>query len=222
MDLTQWAGVPLPRLEVLDGSYARLEPLDPAAHASTLYEAATAPGSEERFRYMFEPPPASRDEFDRWVGQATDSTDPLFFAVVDKQTQRAEGRQSLMRIDGGNGVIEIGNIVWGPRMTRTRVATEAVFLFAEYVFGLGYRRLEWKCNDGNEPSKKAATRFGFTYDGLFRQHMVVKGLNRDTAWFSILDADWPRLRECYAAWLSPDNFDDDGRQKTPLATPLRN
>jgi RimJ/RimL family protein N-acetyltransferase len=192
--------------------------LDPPSHAETLYEAAIAPGSDERFRYMAEQPPASRDVFDHWASQAAGSADPLFFAVVDKQTQRAEGRQALMRIDASNGVIEVGHIVWGPRMTRTRIATEAMFLFAEHVFGLGYRRLEWKCNNGNEPSKKAAARFGFTYEGLFRQHMVV---NRDTAWFSILDADWPPLHETYARWLDPENFDDDGRQKTPLITPVR-
>lgn len=218
MDLTRWTGAPVPRREPLDGRYARLEPLDPDAHTASLYEAAIAPGSDERFRYLAEEPPADRDDFHRWVGRAAQSTDPLFFAVVDKRSGRAEGRQALMRIDAGNGVIEVGSIMWGPRLVRTRVATEALFLFADHVFGLGYRRFEWKCNDRNEPSKRAAGRFGFTFEGVFRQHMVVKGRNRDTAWFAIIDTDWPRLRELYTAWLSPANFDANGQQRFALAT----
>ena len=142
--------------------------------------------------------------------------DPLFFAVVDKNTGRAEGRQALMRIDPANGVIEIGSIMWGPAIARTSVTTEALFLFADYVFSHGYRRFEWKCNDLNEPSKRAAKRFGFQFKGIFRQHMVVKGQNRDTAWFAIMDGDWPRLKAGYEAWLQPDNFDDAGQQKSKL------
>ena len=218
MDLTHWTGAPVPQRESLEGRYARLEPLDPEAHTSSLYEAAIAPGADERFRYLPEEPPADRVEFHRWVSRAAESTDPRFFAVVDKQTGRAEGRQTLMRIDATNGVIEVGNIMWGPRLARTRVATEALFLFADYVFGLGYRRFEWKCNDLNEPSKRAARRFGFTFEGVFRQHMVVKGLNRDTAWFSVIDTEWPRLREVYTTWLSPESFDANGQQLFALAT----
>ena len=140
----------------------------------------------------------------------------MFYAVIDKRTNRAEGRQALMRIDAGHGVVEIGHIMWGPAIARTRAATEALFLFSDYVFGMGYRRLEWKCNDLNLPSKRAAERFGFQFEGLFRQHMVVKGRNRDTAWFSIIDGDWPRLRVGYERWLRPENFDSSGQQRTKL------
>lgn len=217
MDLTKWTGVPVPRRETLAGRYVRLEPLDADAHGATLYEAAAAKGAENRFRYLPEQPPGDGPEFEAWVRKAAAGSDPLFFAVVDQASGRAEGRQALMRIDAGNGVIEIGNILWGPRLARTRGATEALFLVADHIFALGYRRFEWKCNDDNAPSKKAAERFGFTLEGVFRQHMVVKGLNRDTAWFSILDEEWPRLREAYLAWLAPENFDADGRQRTSLA-----
>jgi RimJ/RimL family protein N-acetyltransferase len=167
---------------------------------------------------MAEHSPANVTDFVQWVAAAGASTDPLFFAVVDQATGRAEGRQALMRIDAANGVIEIGSIVWGPNLARTRGATEAMFLFADYVFGLGYRRLEWKCNYLNEPSRRAAERFGFMFEGVFRQHMVVKGKNRDTAWFSITDAEWPAIRAAYVAWLAPENFDADGKQRERLAT----
>lgn len=154
----------------------------------------------------------------RWVDKAAAGDDPLFFAVIDPATGRAEGRQALMRIEPAHGVIEIGNILWGPAIARTRIATEALFLIASHVFDdLGYRRLEWKCDNNNEPSKRAATRFGFAFEGLFRQHMVVKGLSRDTAWFAIIDKNWPRLRAGYEAWLSPDNFDPAGQQLSKLS-----
>lgn len=151
------------------------------------------------------------------VGAAAALDDPLMFAVVDRQTSVAQGRQSLMRITPEHGVIEIGNVYWGPDLVRTRKATEAVFLFARYVFDdLGYRRFEWKCNERNEPSKAAALRFGFQFEGVFRQHMIVKGENRDTAWFSMLDRDWPRIKAEYERWLEGDNFDAAGLQRTKL------
>lgn len=204
---------------MLDGRYARLEPLDPARHGAELLASARQPGAEDRFRYLFEEAPADRATFDPWIEAASASADPLFFAVVEKATGRAEGRQSLMRIDPVHGVIETGHILWGPAIARTRVATEALYLFAAYVFDtLGYRRFEWKCNDLNEPSKRAARRFGFTPEGVFRQHMVQKGRNRDTAWFAMLDGDWQsRLRAGYEAWLRPENFDAEGRQRGKLA-----
>jgi RimJ/RimL family protein N-acetyltransferase len=123
----------------------------------------------------------------------------------------------LMRIDAANGVIEIGNIYWGPLVSRKPAATEALFLFASYIFDrLGYRRFEWKCNNRNEPSKRAAERFGFTHEGVFRQHMVVKGENRDTAWYAMIDKDWPAIRAGFEAWLSPENFSGEGQQKRRL------
>lgn len=217
MTLADWTGAPRPERVVLDGRYARLEPLDRHAHGDALYASAVVEGAEERFRYLFDPPPADRANLDRWLDNAAASADPLFFAVIDKATGRAEGRQALMRIDTRHGVIEIGNILWGPAIARSRVATEAFALFGAYVFDtLGYRRFEWKCDNRNEPSKRAAVRFGFAFEGLFRNHMVVKGENRDTAWFSITDAEWPALAAALDSWLDPDNFDPDGRQKRRL------
>jgi len=206
----------------LQGRYARLEPLSVAGHAAALFESAREPGADDRFRYLPEQPPVDDTGFRRWMEKAEASADPLFSAVIDLRTGKAEGRQALMRIDAANGVIEIGNILWGPAIARSRIATEALFLAAEYVFDtLGYRRFEWKCNDLNAPSKRAAQRFGFAFEGRFRNHMVVKGMNRDTAWFAMTDADWARVKPAYAAWLAPENFDADGRQRTRLDIGLR-
>jgi len=217
LDLSNWQGVPRPERIVLEGRYARLEPLDPARHGADLLASAQRPGAEDRFRYLFEEPPADLAALTPWLERAGTSIDPLFFAVVDRSTDRAEGRQSLMRIDVTHGVIEIGHILWGPAIARTRVVTEALYLLASYAFDtLGYRRFEWKCHNLNEPSKRAALRFGFTFEGVFRQHMVAKGCNRDTAWFAMIDADWPRLKAGYEAWLRLENFDADGQQKTKL------
>ncbi|SFJ69852.1 Protein N-acetyltransferase, RimJ/RimL family [Bosea sp. OK403] len=218
MDLSDWKGVPRPQRIVLEGRYARLEPLNPATHGDDLLASAREPGADDRFRYLFEETPVDMASFGAWLEKASTSTDPLFFAVIDKKTGRAEGRQALMRIDAVNGVIEIGNILWGPAIARSRVATEALHLFARYAFEtLGYRRFEWKCNNHNEPSKRAAQRFGFTAEGVFRQHMVQKGKNRDTAWFAMIDIDWPRLKAGYEAWLAPENFDENGQQRTRLS-----
>ena len=216
-DLKDWQPRPRPQRISLEGRYARLEPLDPARHGDALYDASMAPGAEERFRYLFDSP-QDRGGFQDWLARSAASEDPLYFAVIDRATGRAEGRQTLMRITPEHGVIEIGNILWGPRIARTRVATEALFLHARHIFeDLGYRRFEWKCNDLNEPSKRAARRFGFTFEGVFRQHIVAKGANRDTAWFSMLDGEWPKLRRAYERWLDPGNFDERGVQKRELA-----
>lgn len=217
MDLSNWKGARRPDRTVLDGRYTRLEPLDPALHGTDLLESAQQPGGDDRFRYLFEEPPPDAAAFQPWLDQAAASTDPLFYAVIDKSTGRAEGRQSLMRITPEHGVIEIGHILWGPAIARTRVCTEALYLFAAHAFDeLGYRRFEWKCNDLNAPSKRAAGRFSFTHEGVFRNHMVTKGRNRDTSWFAMVDADWPRLKIRYEAWLRPGNFDAAGKQRTRL------
>ncbi|HEY4250940.1 MAG TPA: GNAT family protein [Roseomonas sp.] len=217
MDLSTWKGVPRPERLPLEGRYARLEPLDPARHGADLLASAQQPGAEDRFRYLFEDVPADAADLARWIDKAATGADPMFFAVIDKATGRAEGRQALMRIDPVHGVIEIGSILWGPAIARSRISTEALYLFATHAFDtLGYRRFEWKCNSLNAPSRRAALRFGFQYEGLFRQHMVAKSANRDTTWFAMTDADWPRLKAGYAAWLDPANFDAAGQQKTPL------
>jgi len=201
----------------LEGRYVRLEPLGPA-HAQGLYEASAAPGADARFAYLSEFPPESVAEIEAWIARAAAEDDPLFSAVIDRSTGRTGGRQSFMRITPAHGVIEIGAILWGPAIARTRLATEAFFLAASYAFDtLGYRRLEWKCNDLNAASKRAAIRFGFAYEGRFLQHMWVKGTNRYTAWFAMLDGDWPALRAEYERWLAPANFDVAGEQRTALA-----
>jgi RimJ/RimL family protein N-acetyltransferase len=217
MSLSDWTPRPRPTAKVLAGRWCRLERLDPARHGDSLFEASAAPGSDQRFRYLFDQPPASRDEFEPWLQRAAASEDPLFYAVVDAATGRTEGRQTLMRITPEHGVIEIGNILWGPNIARTRIATEAFYLFARHVFDdLGYRRYEWKCDAENSPSRSAATRFGFAYEGTFRQHMVVKGKNRDTAWYAMLDCEWPAIRKGMEHWLDAANFDEAGRQKARL------
>ena len=216
-NLTHWRGAPRPQRTVLDGRYARLEPLSIERHEAQLFASALEPGAEARFAYLFDAPPADARAFRTWMETAVSTDDPLFFAVIDRATGRAEGRQALMRIDAPHGVIEVGHILWGPAIARTRVATEALFLMADHVFtDLGYRRLEWKCHHRNEPSRHAAARFGFTFEGIFRQHMVAKGQNRDTVWFSIVDSEWPALRSAYQQWLAPDNFDAQGQQKRRL------
>ena len=205
-----------PQRVVLDGRYARLEPLA-AQHAADLYAAASVSDAMERFAYLPVDPPASIDVTRAWIAGQQGLADPILFAVVDKSSGKAGGWQQLMRIVPEHGVIEVGYVYWGPGVARTRLATEALYLQARYVFDeLGYRRFEWKCNDRNAPSKAAAARFGFTFEGVFRQHMIVKGASRDTAWFAMLDGDWKRLRTEYERWLDPSNFDAASQQKTPL------
>ena len=207
-----------PRHIVLEGRYARLEPLDPTRHRDDLHVASVPPDRASRFRYMPELPPDSPERFGPWLAGAATSSDPLFFAVIDRATGRAEGWQTLMRITPVHQCIEIGNIYWGPRIAGTRVATEAMYLFATYVLEtLGYRRYEWKCDALNAPSRRAAQRFGFVYEGHFRRAVIIRGRNRDTAWFSIIDEEWPALKAAYEQWLAPENFDAQGRQKTRLS-----
>ena len=204
---------PRPARVVLEGRYARLEPLA-LAHAAGLLAASASTSS---FDYLFDVPPRDMADLRAWIAQRSGMEDQVTAAVIDKATGIAGGRQSLMRIVPEHGVIEIGNILWGPAIARTRVATEALFLVAKYIFEeLGYRRFEWKCNNLNEPSKAAAKRFGFTFEGVFRQHMWSKGANRDTAWFATIDKDWPRIRAAYECWLAPSNFDTAGRQRSRL------
>lgn len=212
-----WTPRPRPEPVTIAGRYVRIEPLDPVRHAKGLFHASAVSDADLKFTWLPESPIADLPTFRSWVDKVALSEDPIFYAVIDNDSGTVAGRQTLMRIDAVNGVVEIGNIYWGPLLARKRGATEALYLFARYVFDeLGYRRFEWKCNDDNVPSKKAALRFGFHYEGLFRQHMIVKGLNRDTAWFSIIDKEWPNLKVAFEAWLEPDNFDAAGNQKRRL------
>lgn len=207
-----------PERIVLEGRYTRLEPLE-RRHAADLLAVSTMDGGAERYRWLFSHAPENLQDMEARIDEANAGSDPAYVAIVDRVSGRALGQQGWMRIRPEHGSIEIGGVYWGLPMARTRLATEALYLFARHAFDdLGYRRFEWKCNDRNEPSKAAATRFGFKHEGVFRQDMIIKGESRDTAWFSILDGEWPALRAEYERWLSPDNFDDAGQQKTRLAT----
>jgi RimJ/RimL family protein N-acetyltransferase len=214
-----WTPAQVPQLAPMIGTKVRLVPLDPAAHGAALFKASHEGGAGEQiFRYLSYGPFAGFDEFEAWLDQRAASTDPLFFTIVDGQTRTPQGMASYMRMSPEHGVIEIGHIWFSPMLQRTRQATEAIYLMARHAFDdLGYRRLEWNCNALNDPSRRAAERFGFTFEGVLRQHQVAKGRNRDTAWFSILDGEWPRIRAAFEAWLEPENFDADGRQRRSLA-----
>ncbi|HTZ68694.1 MAG TPA: GNAT family protein [Roseiarcus sp.] len=204
---------------MLDGRWVTLAPLNPEKHAEALYEGSNGDAAREAvWAYLFDGPYRSLEEFRAAIEAKARSADPLFFAVIDKALGRAVGYQTLMRVDAANRVIEVGNVMYTPAMQRTAGATEAQYLFARYVFDtLGYRRYEWKCNALNAPSRSAAKRFGFSFEGVFRQHMIVKGRNRDTAWFAMLDSEWPTRKSAYERWLEPDNFDKEGRQKLRLS-----
>lgn len=215
MDLTSWRGARPPRRQPLDGETVRLEPLDPARHGDDLF--AASHGADDTWVYLPYGPFAGRDEFIRWLESRAPVDDPLTFAIVDREAGAARGLTSLMRIVPEHGVIEVGHIWISPPMQRTRQATDALYVQGRYIFDeLGYRRFEWKCNAENAGSRRAAERFGFVFEGIFRQHMVVKGRNRDTAWYSMLDSEWPSRRAAFEAWLSPDNFDASGRQRRSL------
>ena len=207
---------PLPQRVTLKGRHVTLAPLD-ASHADALYEGSHGAG-EAVWTYLYEQPFADRAAFAMHIAAKAVSKDPFFFAIIDNASGSPVGHETLMRIDPANRVIEVGNILYTPALQRTPGATEAQYLLAKYIFDeLGYRRYEWKCNDLNAPSRRAALRFGFTYEGTFRQHLIVKGRNRDTAWYSMLDSEWPSRRAAFESWLAPENFDAAGVQKTSLA-----
>ena len=208
-----------PARAVLRGAHVRLEPVDVVAHAPSLYALSHAtPGDAALWTYLPYGPFADRGAFEGWLAERALFEDPLFFAVVEEASGRASGMASYLNIVPAMGCIEIGHIWFAPPLQRTRGATEAIFLMMRDVFDdLGYRRLEWKCDALNEASMRAARRFGFTYEGTFRQHVVVKGRNRDTAWFSLLDREWPAVRAAFQRWLGPENFDAAGRQRASLS-----
>jgi RimJ/RimL family protein N-acetyltransferase len=211
-----WTPVAPPSRASLPGDHVLLRPLL-AADADELYAGTHPPhGDPTVWTYMSDGPYADAGELRSALIEAEASEDPLFFAVVGDG--RVLGRASYMRITPAFGVIEIGNIVFAPALQRTTAATEAIYLLARHAFDdLGYRRLEWKCNALNAASRRAADRFGFTFEGVFRNHQIVKGRNRDTAWYAIIDADWPAIRAGFQAWLAAPNFDDDGVQRAGLA-----
>jgi RimJ/RimL family protein N-acetyltransferase len=204
-----------PHRTPLQGALVRLEPIDPSRHQIGLFVAA---GEPEIWQYLPYGPYADEAALAAQLEANAASDDPLYYAIIDLRDGRAGGMASYLRITPEHGVIEIGHIWLGLRLQRTREATEAIYLLARHAFDdLGYRRFEWKCNAENAASRRAAERFGFTFEGIFRQHQVVKGRNRDTAWYAILDREWPAVRAGFEAWLDDANFDDAGRQRRRLA-----
>jgi RimJ/RimL family protein N-acetyltransferase len=206
-----------PERRALAGRFVTLVPLAPE-HADDLFAAVGREANAWAWDYMPDGPFPEPQPFREHIARKAQDLDASFYAILDNASGKAIGHAALMRIDAPNRVIETGNIMFSPAMQRTPGATESMYLLARAVFDeLGYRRYEWKCNDLNAPSKRAAERFGFTFEGVFRQHMIVKGRNRDTAWFSMLDSEWPAIKAAFEAWLAPENFDSEGRQKRALA-----
>jgi len=201
----------------LQGRFCIVERLDVERHADALHAANSLDAEGRMWTYLPYGPFACLADYRAWARVAAASSDPLWHAVIDRATGKAAGVASYLRIDAAIGSIEVGHIAWSPLLQRAPAATEAMFLMMEHAFQLGYRRYEWKCNALNAPSRAAAARLGFTFEGVFRQARIDKGRNRDTAWYSILDSEWPGLREAYRLWLAPDNFDGQGRQRLRLS-----
>ncbi|WP_294620590.1 GNAT family protein [uncultured Roseovarius sp.] len=210
-----WTPPPLPRGEGLSGRYARLEALDADRHAALLFKAFD--GHDAVWTYMPDGPFASAAQFHRWMREATSRDDILFYAIRDLTTGEYGGFASYLRMKPASGSIEVGYIAMSPQLQRTRAATEAIYLMMKWAFEAGYRRFEWKCDALNAASRRAAQRLGLSYEGIFRQATVVKGRNRDTAWFAAIDSEWPALAEAFQFWLSPANFDARGQQRERLS-----
>lgn len=217
-DVPDWTARQRPGRVVLQGRTCRLEPLSVMAHADSLYGAFCAQTDASDWTYLFVGPFADADSYRHYLQAAAASEDPQHWAVIDQASGNAVGTLSLMRIDPVHGAIEVGNVTFSPLMKRTPVSTEAQYLLMKWVFDeLGYRRYEWKCDALNAPSREAARRLGFSFEGIFRQAVIYKGRSRDTAWFSIIDSEWPARRAAFERWLAPDNFDSNGQQLTRLA-----
>lgn len=208
-----------PERRMLMGRIVSLTPLNPQIHGDALYNATQGENQRHLWDYLPWGPFPDRNSFDSYLHQNATSEDPLFYAITNNVSGKAVGYAAYLRIEPIHRVIEVGSILFTPELQRTVGATEAMYLMAKYVFeSLGYRRYEWKCNAMNIPSRQAALRLGFTFEGIFRQHMIVKGCNRDTAWYSMLDTEWPRRKAAFECWLDPSNFDTHGRQKITLRT----
>jgi RimJ/RimL family protein N-acetyltransferase len=215
--LDGWQMPARPATRVLEGAWARLERLDPDRHAAALHAANALETTGANWTYLPVGPFDALAPYDAWLRAMAAKDDPYFFTVVERATGQPVGVASYLRIDPAAGSIEVGHINFSPLAQRTSVATEAMFLMMRHAFALGYRRYEWKCDALNAPSRKAADRLGFTYEGTFRQATVYKGRSRDTAWYSMLDGEFPALERAFQAWLAPDNRDADGRQRRRLA-----
>ena len=214
--LPDWQPRPYPQRVVLEGQYCRLEPLS-LQHADALFAAHQQAADTRNWTWLLREPEGSVEEYRQWIAGVESLQDPLHFAVIDIRTQQPVGSLALMRIDPNHGVMEVGHVHFSPLLSRTPASTEAQWLLMRYAFEtLGYRRYEWKCNSFNDPSRRAALRLGFQFEGRFRQALVIKGHNRDTDWFSIIDGEWPALDRAFQAWLAADNFTADGKQRQSL------
>ncbi len=211
-----WTAPHRPSRAPMAGTYCGLEPLT-QQHAAALFAANRGDETGRMWTYLAYGPFATLDAYSGWVARVSSSDDPLFFTVVDAATRLACGVASYLRIDPPAGTIEVGHIAFAPALQRTRAATEAMYLMMQRVFALGYRRYEWKCDALNAPSRAAAERLGFSFEGIFRQATVYKDRNRDTAWYAIIDRDWPRLDDAFRRWLDPGNFDGRGEQRVRLS-----
>lgn len=217
MPVPGWTARPWPPTDVMDGRLCRVEPLA-IGHASALYEANATDTDGRMWTYLSYGPFTTLGDYERWLGGMVGRDDPQFHAIVDLRTGRPVGVASLLRTDTAAGSTEVGHIAYSPLLQRRPAATEAMFLLMRRVFELGYRRYEWKCNALNGGSRAAALRLGFSFEGVFRQALVTKGRNRDTAWYAAIDAEWPALRAAYERWLDPANFDTEGRQRVSLSS----
>ncbi|MEX2518879.1 MAG: GNAT family protein [Paracoccaceae bacterium] len=213
--LPDFIAPPAPPREAFEGRWCAIEPFDPQRHAAAFIDACE--GADAMWDYMFDGPFKDRASFMAWAERVAKGGDPMFFAIVDKADGKTKGVASYMRITPAHGVLEIGNIAYAPSLRNNRIGTEAMLLFMARAFALGYRRYEWKCNALNAPSRRLAMRLGLSFEGEFRRHMVVKGRNRDTAWYAVTEDEWPGLKSAHDAWLEPGNFDADGRQKLRLS-----
>jgi RimJ/RimL family protein N-acetyltransferase len=213
-----WRPPPFPPREAMAGRFCRLEPLDAGRHAADLYQANGLDVDGRNWTYLPYGPFESLESYTRWMVTATAGADPHFLAIDDAVTGRAVGVSAYLRIDPDSGSIEVGHLSYSPLLQRRPAATEAMYLMMRRAFELGYRRYEWKCDALNAPSRAAAARLGFSYEGLFRQARVNKGRNRDTAWYAVIDSDWPRLRGAFEQWLAPSNFDERGVQRVSLTS----
>ena len=208
-----------PERTPLRGNYVTLLPLKANKHGDSLWEATRGEQNDALWLYLFEGPFRKREDFDISLQAMEVSEDPFYFAILDNASGRCTGRASYLRIEPRNRCIEVGSILYSPLLQRTAGATEAMFLMMRHAFeDLGYRRYEWKCNHLNAPSRRAAVRLGFTFEGIFRRHMIQKGRNRDTAWYSMLDEEWPERKRAFERWLDPENFGADGQQKCALTS----
>ena len=219
--LSDWTPRPFPARETMQGRTCRLEPLDPARHADDLIAAFARDAEGRTWTYLPYGPFESADAHRAWLREISSQRDPQFYAIVDEATGRAIGQASYLRIDPANGAIEVGHLAFSPLLQQTTAATEAMYLMMAWVFDAGYRRYEWKCNALNLGSRRAAERYGFSFEGVFRQATVVKGRNRDTAWFAAIDREWPALKVAFDTWLDPANFDAGGNQRQRLAALTR-